>query len=151
MPRHKTNRRKLRQKEEKRQRLLSFMLGLALGTTSLAGAKDYLEKIVNGLSAIRDGKIYNDKAFRNVFGVPKSVFRILVELLSPYITCGADAVGLPGMSLELKFLTTLRLMRTGLVCVQLDDQVSFAPETIRLGYRQVIQAIVGRLREKYVS
>lgn len=97
-----------------------------------------------------ENRIYGDKAFRDVFGVPKSVYIILCEQLSPYIVCPVDAIGRPGMSVELRILCTFRLLRTGMACVQLDDQIGFSTETIRLCYRQILSLIVRHLREKYI-
>lgn len=94
--------------------------------------------------------VYSDKMFRDVFAVPKVVYYVIFRSISPHIPGGIDAVGLRGISPEIQILLALRLMRTALPCAQLDDQVGYSRETIRIKFRKVICLIVEFFRDEYV-
>ena len=74
--------------------------------------------------------IYDDVAFRDVFGVPKVVYRAILEVVDDKIRKRPDAVGKPSMPPDIQVLTMLRMGRAALATKQLDDQVGFAKSTI---------------------
>ena len=74
--------------------------------------------------------IYDDVAFPDVFGVPKVVYRAILEVVDDKIRKRPDAVGKPSMPPDIQVLTMLRMGRAALAAKQLDDQVGFAKSTI---------------------
>ena len=79
--------------------------------------------------------IYNDRHFRDTFGVPKGLFRNILDRIGSSLTSRPAADGRPPIPPDVQLLTTLRILRTGSAMVQFDDQSGMGLSTIREKFR----------------
>jgi hypothetical protein len=94
--------------------------------------------------------IYGDADFRDIFGLPRKVFQVVLERCQPDLVCGAAADGRVPVSPTMQLLTTLRLLRTGMAAKQLDDAAGIAPSTILQKFRVVVRSICVRLAPDFL-
>ena len=98
-----------------------------------------------------DAPVYPSSNFKDTFGVPKSIFFELHEVVGPRIQCGRACDGTPPISTEVLLLMTLRMLRTGNSCHQFDDQVGIAKSTILKKFKMIILIIEEVFLRKYIT
>lgn len=75
-------------------------------------------------------RCYDDVKFRKIFGVPKIVYRTILEGVEDKIRKGPDMCGRPSMPPDIQVLTMLRMGRTALPAEQTDDMCGYATSTV---------------------
>ncbi len=79
--------------------------------------------------------IYGPRHFQDAFGVPRTIFDKILEVLGPKMKTNPAADGRVGFSPEVQLLATLRILRTGSSLAQFDDQTGMARSTLNKKFR----------------
>ena len=79
--------------------------------------------------------VYSGRHFRDVFGIPISLFQNILARIGPHLQAGPAADGRPAHTAEVTLLATLRILRTGSAVKQFDDQTGMATSTLMSKFR----------------
>eukprot|EP00035_Acanthoeca_spectabilis_P010424 m.184654 g.184654 ORF g.184654 m.184654 type:complete len:462 (+) comp15017_c0_seq2:161-1546(+) len=97
------------------------------------------------------GTYYDERQFREVFAVPKIVFEEVHKAIGVAIHRGADCTKMKGMGSDVAVLTMLRMLRSGVACVQMEDQVGFSKQVVHDRFLEALGLVVEKLGPRFLQ